>query len=51
MRGYPERNEVVHSIHQLTSSIDFSRAIQEGQVNNKSVEYLVAAIHIFWIFH
>jgi hypothetical protein len=28
-------------------------AIQEGLVNNKSVEieYLVAAIYIFWIFH
>jgi hypothetical protein len=26
-------------------------AIQEGQVNNKSVEYLVAVINIFWIFH
>jgi hypothetical protein len=39
----------------LTSSIDFSSnfsmAIQEGQLNNKSVEYLVAAIHIFWIFN
>jgi hypothetical protein len=50
----------VHSIHQLplTSSIgyffsNFSMAIQEGLVNNKSVEieYLVAAIYIFWIFH
>jgi hypothetical protein len=30
---------------------NFSMAIQEGQVNNKSVEYLVAAIHIFWIFN
>jgi hypothetical protein len=30
---------------------NFSIAIQEGQVNNKSVEYLVAAsIHIFYIF-
>jgi hypothetical protein len=53
MRGCPERNGVVHSIHQLTSSFifsNFSMAIQEGQVNNKSVEYLVATIHIFWIF-
>jgi hypothetical protein len=30
---------------------NFSMAIQEGQVNNKSVAYLIAAIHIFWIFH
>jgi hypothetical protein len=33
---------------------NFAMAIQEGQVNNhdnKAVEYLVAAIHIFWIFH
>jgi hypothetical protein len=28
---------------------NFSMAIQEGQANNKSVEYLVAAI--FWVFH
>jgi hypothetical protein len=52
MIGCPESNGVFHSIHQLTksSSIVFSNflmAIQEGHENNKSVEYLVAAIHIF----
>jgi hypothetical protein len=54
-RGCPERNGVVHSIHQLTSSLGFFLIFQCPFKRDKwtisLLNILFAAIHIFWIFH